>query len=375
MTFARRVFAYDGLRVLVEAGDSRHLEWLEEFLTPAFDVVADVAADVRVTVVEDTARFESLRDAGPSPDGREIEVFALDRQAIRLPHWRQAGPGTTVFDDRFGAFYEATPDRRHITILARAGEIAPRTSMMRIVRETVMNHTYRRGNLFLHAAGCAVDGRGVVVAGPSKAGKTTLLLQLLRQPGARYLANDRIRVRMAPAAPELRGMPTIVTLRQGTVGMFPELAARLATRPYHHRLRIAEVAVLPPEPAPSWRDGRIGVSPAQFCDAAGVSAIAEAPATALLFPRITGEPGDTIVRPLPPSVAAAQLAGALFGVRSWKKTSDLFSLPDDDAAPSRDALMALCSQFAEVVPCFECRLGNEAYAAPMTGAVLEEVLG
>jgi hypothetical protein len=86
---------------------------------------------------------------------------------------------------------------------------------MRAVRELAMGHAGDRG-LLLHAAAGAVAHRVVVLAGPTAAGKTTLLLHLLRSGVARYVANNRVRVSLGEDPPRARGMPTIVTIRPRT---------------------------------------------------------------------------------------------------------------------------------------------------------------
>jgi hypothetical protein len=112
------------------------------------------------------------------------------------------------------------------------------------VRELAANRAQRTGGLLLHAAAFAAGDQGIVVAGPKRAGKTTLLLHALSAASARYVSNDRVLVTADRGRAIARGVPTIVRVRRGALDRFPAVAARFASASYHHRLTLEEAAVL-----------------------------------------------------------------------------------------------------------------------------------
>ncbi len=79
-----------------------------------------------------------------------------------------------------------------------------------------------RGVFALHAAALEYQGQGLIVAGGSGQGKTTLMLALLRS-GFRYLSDDASLVRERDAQVELLPGPTKIGVTGRTVEMLPEL--------------------------------------------------------------------------------------------------------------------------------------------------------
>src|SRR5262249_53240785 len=149
----------------------------------------------------------------------------------------------------------------------------------------------------------------VAVAGPKRAGKTTLLLHVLRDPRARYVSNDRVLVSLDAAPPDARGVPTLVSLRRTTLDLFPELARRQAARRYHYARALDERA---PGPAQAKPDREV-VTPAQLCRLTDTSPVGHGPLAAVVFPRLTGEPGGLALTRLSDREAASALTGALLG--------------------------------------------------------------
>ncbi|HVN83594.1 MAG TPA: hypothetical protein VMW17_01995 [Candidatus Binatia bacterium] len=367
-------FRYGDLQVWLDAPPS-HLAWLEEFLTPNFTVRSGGTAACRVSLREDDAAFDATHARGPQHPAVDLECFALDSKVIRLPAWNASEGGTTVFDPKFDVFLSMNTDHRTITVLTRCGNLGARQATMRVVRELAMNHTQAAGGLFLHASALAINGCGMIIAGKRAAGKTTLLMHLLRHPSARYVTNDRALVCFDGVPPTLRGMPTVVTLRPRTLEMLPGASEVLLASGYHARLTLTEAAQRPPGSIEPWRDKRYGITPAQFRAVLGVQAIAESPLAVLVFPRITGEPGMVHIAALDPAVAAERLRVALFGAGSWRKHSDVLTVPGDPPLPDEAALAGLCARLTAQVRCVECALGLNAYERhELAGEMLDQLL-
>jgi len=356
-----RNFSYNGLTVRVSSTDSSHLTWLEEFLSPHFEVGDDFAYDCKVALTADSHRYKDVLGKGPQPDGAQIDCFALDSSVVRLPLWMSSSDEQIIFDEKCGVFYVISGNRPDFSILTHDNNMRARTPLMRVVREFAMNHSHRSGCLVIHGSAFVVGGRGVVIAGPKRAGKTTLLIHVLRQAGAQYLSNDRVVVSFEETGPTMRGMPTIVTVRQRTLEMFPPLYRRLLVSSYHSRLTLSETTQRPLQSARPGEDGRFNLSPVQFCQLLQASPIAQGRVQALVFPRVTGGSGAIELEQLSAEAAAARLAESLFGGPSGRITSDVFTLSGSGSCPDQATLESLCRRVTSRVRCFECRLGEEAY--------------
>jgi hypothetical protein len=367
-----RVFAFADIAIGVHAADESHLRWLTEFLEPHFKASSTTVPPVcQIRVVEDARQYAAAVAAGAGVGA--VDAFALDAGPLSLPRWR--GAQGRLFDARRRLFYEIAGPALTVTIVSAPANREVRSALFGVLREVASNHTQRAGALLLHASAFAVGRRGVVVAGPKKAGKTTLLVHALRAGSHEYVSNDRISVTPG-LSPRALGVPTVVRLRRRTLELFPAVAAGLAAWEWDYRLMPGEVAGCP-GPTPASPSGARRVSHAHLCRVLGVRARAECEIGALVFPRITEEPGGFAVRRLVPAEVGAELERALFGVRPGRSTSDAFVLPGDPPAPDRAALAARCRSLADRVPGFECRLGIHAYdpphaAADLMAAVLAE---
>jgi hypothetical protein len=351
--------SYDDFSVRVVAAPAT-LRWLEEFLTPSFAVDAAEPNALTVTLEEDEDRYAALVAEQAGARVVDLDGFINDSHVISLPAWHASADHVTAFQASFRAFYSVDRSAASVRVISRPGNAGARTALMRTVRELAMNRSVRRGGLFLHAAAVAADQQGALIAGQKHAGKTTLLLYLLRASGADYVANDRV---LWPAANStmVRGMPTIVTVRPQTVEFFPDVGAEIIARRYHHQRTLAEAAD-EIHPARRWQDGRLGISPAQLCNVLGVVPISACVPRVVLVPRITGENNAGRLHELTRAEGLARLRDARLSAGLSKRTSDLFVFGDDPPPPSAEAAEATLVAFAERVPCIECQLGTRSYA-------------
>jgi hypothetical protein len=322
-------------------------------------------------VIEDGHRHRAMLALGA--ESGALVAFTHDTRVVSLPRWR--GAATRLLDERCGVFYDVGVDPGAVTIVSAPRNPRVRMALMRVVRELAVNRAQRTGGIVLHAAAFAAGGRGIVVAGPKCGGKTTLLLHALRTGSARYVSNDRVLVVCDRGRAVARGVPTIIALRRSTLDRFPAVAARLDGIPYHHRLTLAEAAALEAETAAS-RDDAGRLSPAQLCRVLDVAPLAEAEVSALLFPRITHEPGAFRTRRLSEGDTEALLGSAVFGATLGRWTSDVFTDPADPPAPDGDALRDRCRWLASRIPAFECRIGLDAHGPPRAAdEMIASVLG
>ena len=363
---ALRNFYYDDLSVRVEAADTAHLDWLHEFFAPHFgsdEQPGRVACTLEF--IERSSRFAALDALVPS--GASVDCFGLDTEMLSLPVREGANGERVAYDEDFATFYVAHTFRGdappHFEIVTQPGNESIRTPLMRVVREFAMNHALSRRELFLHASGVAMGDAGVLMTGAKKAGKTSLMTALLASGEVDFVSNDRVAARVDGAEVRLRGMPSIVMVRPDMLSRFPDLTERFMGGGYNHRRSLKELAAAPEPATRQWDDGRFGLTPAQLCDLMAVGQSSDVRAQAILFPQITGEDGGTRLRSISKGEAARRLPRVLLGARSAQRPSEFFTLPGDEAPP-QEALSQRCAAIASRVPCYDCDVGQQAYADP-----------
>jgi hypothetical protein len=354
-------FSYNGLTVRVAGADPAQLIWLEQFLTPSFTTAQDVEPDCTVTLGADDRSYDETLRRGPRADGRQVDCFVLDSGPVRLPLWASPTDERVIFDERFKTFYCIDPGGSQVRVLAGSRNLDARFALMRVVREFAMSSSQSRDRLVIHGAAFAVEDNGVIIAGPKRAGKTTFLIHCLQATEARFISNDRVVVSFAGTEPVLRGMPTIVTVRDQTLDLFPALQQPLLGGRYDYRRALGEEE-RDGAPAARLRSGRpFDLAPAQFCSLLQARMSGQSRVRALLFPRVTEETDGIQLRGLSAHAAQERLSGALFGIDSPQKTSQAFVLAPHDLGVDRASVEKLCLSLTTQVQCFECQLGRHAY--------------
>jgi hypothetical protein len=367
-----RVYGLLGTATAVACDAPSVVKWLDEFLTPAFEVLEDgSAADFHVTIHADPSAYATIaakRPKGPLPPKG---CFALDQEVVAHPHWTAAR--RIVLDDaRLGAFYAL--EGTHAEVFLDPGSPRARSAAMRVIRETASVRVLNDPDLLLlHAAALEHCGKAVLIAGPKGSGKTTSLLYLAAASGARILANDRSLLCLRGTEIEVRGMPTVVSIRDGTLELLrvPRLHA-LRRTPSPSRHTLAEIAALAADaqevPTEPFR-----LSPAQLAYVAGVSLSARGRLSAILFPE--ARPGEASVRldRLSASEATRRLQSARFGIASAKAAPTVFEeLLGRERAEDRE--QRWLAELGRRVPCFHIAIGPQAYRQSAAGLDLVERL-
>jgi hypothetical protein len=226
---------------------------------------------------------------------------------------------------------------------------------MRVVREVATAHARGLGIPTLHAAAVAGrEGRGATLfLGAKRAGKTSVLVYLLSQPGFRYIANDRVMLDTGTDPVSVIGVPTIVQIREGTLDLFAALGARLRESRFRASRMILEPAT---REDPQGDAGVHRVSPAQLRALMGAETVGTAPLRAAHFLDIAEGPAFAIRR-LTPEEATARLTrdGLLAG-----GTAATFLTQEGDVASAERSGLPM-RELAARIPCFSCTLGPTAY--------------
>lgn len=354
-TEARRIFRYEGVTIAVESTDARDLVWLEECAAPAFDVTDRGLADHRIVFSADDRGYrEAVQQAPASITPRELNLLALDRGPVSLPCWVAPDGSLMVHDEEYRVCYRIAPERAHTQLLVSGDARRARVALLRLVRGLALRGSEERGGLAIHGAACVVDGRGMILAGGKRAGKSSLLLHALREEAVRFIANDCVVVFPEGSGSRMRGMASIITLRSDTVDRFPDLRSRLSASPHRHWLILTETRDLGTTLQPR-SDAQFTLTTAQFSRLVQREAEAGGPVRVVLFPAVTGAAGAISLRELSPAAAATRLSDALFG--RGRRRPGASQEGGRARSPEETGLLRIIS----TVRCFECRLGLDAF--------------
>src|SRR5690606_521427 len=138
-------------------------------------------------------------------------------------------------------------------------------------------------------------GRGILVAGPRGAGKTTLATYLLAAGGCSLVANERVFVVGPASAPVVHGAPTPVIIRAGTLREFPALLKNFPPleRPYLFR---REEYASARRASGDWRRRELAMSPSQFLGQLGAEARASTTVALVVLPQVQDDhPGWSLI--------------------------------------------------------------------------------
>jgi hypothetical protein len=214
------------------------------------------------------------------PEGPVREVYEPETGEVLYA----AGADALYVDyGRVRALVEAAAGSALVSVVEPVEEVAWAATRP-LVTLPLLELLKRRGLFGVHAAGVALDGRGVVLAGSSGSGKTTLAIALALS-GFDLLGDDMLFLRTDGGEPQLLAFPDELDLSETTVSFFPELEARL-------------------------RPGRLaGAVKRQLDPGALETAVAAAARPALvLFPRIAPSGAPSSVTPLSSDEALLELA-------------------------------------------------------------------
>jgi hypothetical protein len=349
------VTRYEGPGAAVESDDASDLVWLREFLAPAFEFGG----------ASPTYHFILRSDPRAVEEGRKISLttreqvaaFILDSGVESLPCERGGHQDLMAYDRLFDAVYRKTGDT---TLVLDTRSDGPgrraRGALMRGIRERAMDHVWLTGGSFFHAAAFVVEGRAVVVAGDKESGKSSMLCAgLLGIEGAGFLGNDRLLLRKAGSALQARALPSIVSIRAGSLGVVPGLAERLSVIIQDYTGR----AVSPESLTLRWT-----LAPSQFSSALGASLTREANVSCILFPVIDPREPAFRLRKLTEEEGSQRVLKAAFAKKALGVRSELFAAPEHSGVfPTEDQLLARLTKTTEGTPCFEVIMGPGLYQA------------
>ncbi len=172
---------------------------------------------------------EYFRDFVADISTADIEVAAIESPPADFgltytPY--PPGPGKSKIKDEYVNFADGRVVRKRLTGMAfvfgdlRSIAIGPcvanSNQVVNFVNNRLIQWHLDRGYLLCHAAGVARMGRGLLLAGLSGRGKSTLALHALSR-GLDFVSNDRLLIKRTSADVEMVGVAKLPRVNPGTV--------------------------------------------------------------------------------------------------------------------------------------------------------------
>lgn len=357
-----RTGAFLDTSFVIESTEENALAWLDDVLVPWFERSTETR---ELHVVVRHSRDAEAPRRGILAEPEQLPVFLFDSRIVHLPA-RRRGRQVVVDDPGEGCRYILDGLQARVVVLKGPG----RLTLMRVVREIVLEHERRHGrSVELHAAGLELEGQGIALAGPKGSGKTTLLLHALARHSAGLLANDRVLVDTWTGNPRLTGVPAVIRIRPGTAAAFPTIACAVPdpgdlNDRSHERAGRGQDAIGLASAETEWR-----LSPARLARLFNVPRRAAAPLHAVIFPELDGGAEPRLSR-LRADAALDGLRACVFGGRLDADVPTVFAetvLASCPRARSGDVIRRakaeLIAEIAATVPCFSLAPGPEPESA------------
>lgn len=199
--------------VVVRSNDQRHIDELRAYFG---EFVVDDAGDDAIEIFafegeEPDLGGLDLTVRPPEPGKSSIKEAYIDLDDGRIIRKLKTG---VVFLAGGGVHVAVGPCRAHPN------------QIVNFVNNRFIELRMREGSLLCHAAAVAKGDRGLVLAGFSGMGKSTLALHLMEE-GLDYVSNDRLLIRRAPGAGDGEllscGVPKLPRINPGTALSIPRL--------------------------------------------------------------------------------------------------------------------------------------------------------
>lgn len=364
---------YGTVQINVSSDAKSDLDWLKEFLSPAFHLArhtpsahvvevslrhnADVVAQVRATLVP--------HDDSPAL----LPAFIFDSHLETLPAHRDDTGAVWSYDALLNVVYHIDAA---ITVYSATTSLRDRrAALMRVVREVAMDVGWRSGSSILHASGFIADGKTILLAGSKRSGKTSLLSAVLTSvPGIAYLTNDRAWLSQEHRHTTVTGIPTLVSIRPGSQQIVPRLADRLSVLA-HNAFGEGKTE---PDAHAAEHPAHLVLSPRQFTDALGVPLYRDAPLHAIIHCSVSEQERSFTLRPLGAAEAHAQSVQALLGAAHIGTPSALFGVEAAGPFPSAEDLRARLHTAVTGTRAYALRMGLQMYDTATLQALLDLIM-
>jgi hypothetical protein len=245
-------FEYQGIAVGLHSDEAVLLDRFSNYFGGYFTVTTKSRTDAAVYSCQDRAVFQRLKEwatsGGQPRSDAEIE-YEVDGQ-YRIIY-------RTEVDEAKGKMGEicfvVSQSDRNVLVSCPGTSRDRQKTVKRSLRNLMKLLLMEKGWLPLHSAACMWNDTGICIIGGKFAGKTSTLVNLLAQPGARLVGNDNLFLRDGGTCLEGCGFPNNAGLRIGTLGAHPGLMDWIerTTDSFHPQLDVETVrdivATAPPD--------------------------------------------------------------------------------------------------------------------------------
>lgn len=209
------VLDLDGLRIALRSNSAPLLDRLSAYFAHVVDPKPESkGADIQVLAVE----------AAPCDLGVPFTDWAREPgKTGRKDAYHDLPGGRLVRKVRTGMVFLQSPGH----LIARGPCLANDNQVINFINAQYMNWLQQNGALICHAAGLVRNGACLGIAGFSGGGKSTLMLRMLEEDGARYLTNDRLFVKSTQDGVRAIGIPKLPRVNPGTIVGNPSLHSLL----------------------------------------------------------------------------------------------------------------------------------------------------
>ena len=351
------VLSREGFTIRIKSPDAADLAWLEENLVPGFQVDTVAPPSRLLTKNVDPRLHRTLLDLGPASPEEHVRCFSFDGHGGECTRWNATA--ATLYDAELDVFYRLNEDGSRVEVVTPSSRPSTRIALLRVVREFATHHLVALGNLQFHAAAVAHDGRGILMVGPKRAGKTSLLIHALGETGSQFIANDRAVVAIAPSGEwRLGGMPTVIAIRSGTIELLHRPGLVAATR-WLARMTLAEALATVIGGPYTAGTARLSISPRQFCHAVDATPVASASLQGIVFPRVDAGCEGVHFSRLSPDVVGDRLRSHLLHPADT-------AFRAEPPGQAHATAMVTVARLQAAIPGVECILGRNAFS---TGGV------
>jgi hypothetical protein len=215
-------FEYQGISVGLHSDEPDLLDWFARFFGGYFTVTTSGRTDAAVYSSCDPAVFSRLKELATSrgrPRSEEETEYEVDAQH-RVVYSREVDEAKGKVEEN--CFLLSRPDRS--VLVSAPGRLKDRQKTVKRSLRNLMKLLFmEKGWLPFHSAACVWNDTGICIIGGKFAGKTSTLVNLLAQPGARLVTNDNLFLRDGGTHLEGCGFPNKAGLRIGALVAYPKL--------------------------------------------------------------------------------------------------------------------------------------------------------
>src|SRR3954452_17135223 len=215
-------FEYQGISLGFCTDEPNLLDWFGKFFGGYFVVTTSHQTDAVVYSNQDLSGFQRLKDSAINHATRRSEPeteYVVDAHH-RIIYSREVDEDKGAVEEN--CFVLSQPGRN--VLVSSPGRLKDRQKTVKRSLRNMMKLLFMEKGWFpFHSATCVWNDTGICILGGKFAGKTSTLVNLLAQPGARLVTNDTLFLRDGGTYLEGCGFPNKAGLRIGALAAYPRL--------------------------------------------------------------------------------------------------------------------------------------------------------